>query len=58
MKIALFTETYFPQINGVAIHVKALRDGLTQTGNEVLVVTADIKAQKHSFKDGVLPCRV
>ena len=41
MKIALFTETYLPHINGVVTHVKSLKDGLEQLGHEVLVVTAD-----------------
>lgn len=41
MRIALFTETYLPHINGVVTHVKILRDGLLQQGHEVLVVTAD-----------------
>ena len=42
MRIALFTETYPPQINGVATHVKSLKDGLEQLGHQVLIVTADI----------------
>ena len=48
MKIALFTETYLPYINGVVTHVKALHDGLEHLGHEVLVVTVDIKA-RHPF---------
>lgn len=56
MKIALFTETYLPHINGVVTHVKILRDGLIQQGHEVLVVTADYAAHKHYIKDGVLRC--
>ncbi|MCI5923158.1 MAG: glycosyltransferase [Oscillospiraceae bacterium] len=56
MKIALFTETYLPYINGVVTHVKALHDGLEHLGHEVLVVTVDIKARHHYIKDGVLYC--
>ena len=41
MRIALFTETYLPHVNGVVTHVKILREGLIQLGHEVLVVTAD-----------------
>ena len=33
MRIALFTETYLPHINGVVTHVKILRDGLVQLGD-------------------------
>ena len=56
MKIALFTETYLPYINGVVTHVKGLHDGLEQLGHEVLVVTVDVKTKKHYIKDGVMYC--
>lgn len=56
MRIALFTETYLPHINGVVTHVKILRDGLLQQGHEVLVVTADYQTRHHYIKDGILHC--
>ena len=56
MRIALFAETYLPHVNGVVTHVKALRDGLTRLGHEVLVVTADADARRHYIVDGVLHC--
>lgn len=56
MKIALFTETYLPYINGVVTHVKSLKDGLERAGHEVLVVTADTQAHHHHIEDGVLWC--
>jgi len=56
MKIALFTETYLPDINGVAAHVKTLKSGLEQLGNEVLVVAADKHCKHHYVQDGVLHC--
>ena len=56
MRIALFTETYPPQVNGVATHVKNLRDGLIALGHKVLVVTADASLRRHVFRDGVLYC--
>lgn len=56
MRIALFTETYLPHINGVVTHVKLLREGLEKLGHEVLVVTADGTARHHYIKDGVLYC--
>ena len=43
MKIALFSDTYSPEINGVAIHVAALKEGLENLGHEVLVVTTNPK---------------
>ena len=56
MRIALFTETYPPQINGVATHVKSLKDGLEQLGHQVLIVTADINTRRHYLKDNILHC--
>ena len=54
MKIALFTETYLPHINGVVTHVHSLRQGLEQLGHEVLVVCADHHYQTHQIKEGEL----
>ena len=56
MKIALFTETYLPDINGVSTHIKTLRSGLEQFGHEVLIVTADKHCKHHYVQDGVLHC--
>ncbi len=56
MRIALFTETYLPHVNGVVTHVKSLKDGLEALGHEVLVVTADATAQRHYIANGVLHC--
>ncbi|MEG0457030.1 MAG: glycosyltransferase [Oscillospiraceae bacterium] len=56
MKIALFTETYLPFINGVVTHVKLLKEGLESLGHTVLVVTADPGAKKSYIQDGVLHC--
>ena len=56
MKIALFTETYLPDINGVATHVKILKDGLEKHGHQVLVVKADADTNKYLTNDGVLHC--
>lgn len=56
MRVALFTETYLPQINGVVTHVKILKEGLEKLGHQVLVVTADYDTHRHYIKDGVLHC--
>ncbi len=56
MRVALFTETYLPHINGVVTHVKILKEGLEKLGHQVLVVTADYNTRKHYIKDGVLHC--
>ena len=56
MKIALFTETYIPSINGVVTHVRALKSGLEKLGHEVLVVCALPDSKHHDLKDGILYC--
>lgn len=56
MKIALFSETYLPYINGVTTHVKTLKEGLEALGHQVLVVTADPKVFEHRLENGVLRC--
>lgn len=32
MRVALFTETYLPHVNGVVTHVKSLKDGWNSSG--------------------------
>ena len=56
MRIAIFIETYLPQINGVVTHIKILKEGLEALGHTVLIVTADSKAHTHYLKDNVLHC--
>lgn len=56
MRIAIFSETYLPDINGVATHIKLLKEGLENLGHEVLVVTADAKSRRHYTQGDVLHC--
>jgi 1,2-diacylglycerol 3-alpha-glucosyltransferase len=56
MKVALFTETYIPDVNGVVAHVQTLKFGLEALGHEVLVVCADKHCKHHYIQDGVLHC--
>ncbi|MCL2637003.1 MAG: glycosyltransferase [Oscillospiraceae bacterium] len=56
MRIALFTETYLPVINGVVTHVKTLKEGLERLGHRVLIVTADSNVKKHEIDSGVMYC--
>jgi len=37
LRIAIFTNTYWPTVNGVAVSIANLRDGLERTGHEVYV---------------------
>lgn len=56
MRIALFAETYLPNISGVVTHVHALRVGLERLGHEVLVVCGDNSFGQHVLKNNVLYC--
>ena len=42
MKIALFSDTYIPDINGVATSTNILRNELVRLGHDVLVVTSEL----------------
>lgn len=47
MKIALFTDTYFPQVSGVSTSIKLLKDELEKNGHEVTIfTTTDPDAKK------------
>ncbi|KIO94617.1 Glycosyltransferase LafA, responsible for the formation of Glc-DAG [Levilactobacillus brevis] len=35
MNIGIFTDTYFPQVSGVATSIKTLRDQLEKQGHQV-----------------------
>lgn len=55
MIIGIFTDTYLPDLNGVATATKVLRDVLVEHGHQVIVVTTGLKGQKHfSFEDGIM----
>ena len=55
MRIAFFTETYPPYINGVATQTKMLKNTYENLGHEVLVVTVGSEKQKEKIlEDGVL----
>jgi len=56
MRIAMFTETYLPYINGVVTHVRLLKEGLEGLGHEVLIVTADPTVRHHRVENGILRC--
>ncbi|MEG0496430.1 MAG: glycosyltransferase family 4 protein [Carnobacterium sp.] len=46
MKVGIFTDTYFPQISGVASSIKTLKRELEQQGHSVIIfTTTDPKAQ-------------
>ena len=53
MKIAMFTDAYFPRINGVTVSVQSFAEGLCKLGHEVCVVCLEYteEQQKSSFFD-------
>jgi 1,2-diacylglycerol 3-alpha-glucosyltransferase len=48
MRIGLFTDSYYPQTNGVATSVFMLREHLARLGHEVFVFTSACPAARHS----------
>ena len=61
MKIGLFTDTYYPEVNGVANSVFILKRNLEKAGHEVFVFTAsdcitrEISWDKHLFRIASIP---
>ena len=47
MNIGLFTDTYFPQVSGVATSIKTLRDELIAQGHHVYIFTTTDPLAKH-----------
>lgn len=54
MNIALFSDTYPPEINGVATSTYSLFKILKEKGNNVYVITSNPFSNKIEFKDDVL----
>ncbi|MGO3750551.1 glycosyltransferase, partial [Vagococcus salmoninarum] len=47
MKIGFFTDTYFPQVSGVATSIKTLKEELEKRGHDVFIfTTSDPKADE------------
>ena len=55
MKIALFSDTYPPDLNGVSTSVQLQKEALETLGHEVVVITTGLpKQRKVTFQDNVL----
>ena len=39
MRVGLFTDTYFPQVSGVATSIRTLKEELEKAGHEVYIFT-------------------
>lgn len=54
LNIGLFTDTYFPQVSGVATSIKTLRDELIAQGHHVYIfTTTDPKAKHDDVEAGI-----
>lgn len=56
MRVAVFTETYLPDANGVATHIKTLKDGLEALGHSVLIVKPDASSRRSYIEKDVVHC--
>ena len=54
MNVAIFTDTYPPEINGVATSSANLRATLLEHGHNVLVITTNVFGNEIVYEDGVL----
>jgi 1,2-diacylglycerol 3-alpha-glucosyltransferase len=54
MRVALFTDTYLPQKNGVAVAVNQLKHELTKLGHEVYIYTIHITNDDQEQEDHVM----
>jgi glycogen synthase len=48
MRIAIFTNNYFPRLSGVAVAVQFLHTALTRLGHQALVVAPDYGFDKET----------
>ncbi|MHA8110039.1 glycosyltransferase family 4 protein [Lactobacillaceae bacterium Melli_B4] len=54
MNIGIFTDTYFPQVSGVATSIKTLRDQLENDGHQVYIfTTTDPHVDKNTFERNI-----
>lgn len=53
LNIGLFTDTYFPQVSGVATAIKTLRDELIAQGHHVYIFTSSDPRATDSPEDGI-----
>lgn len=54
MKIGLFTDTYFPQVSGVATSIQTLKDALEEAGHSVYIfTTTDPKVGKDEYEENI-----
>ncbi len=52
MRVALFSDTYLPDLNGVATSTKTLHDALVKNKHEVIVITSELPSDS-DYKDDI-----
>ncbi|TPR14554.1 glycosyltransferase family 4 protein [Apilactobacillus timberlakei] len=54
MNIGIFTDTYFPQVSGVATSIKTLKDQLENNGHQVYIfTTTDPHVSKNTYEKNI-----
>ncbi len=54
MNIGIFTDTYFPQVSGVATSIKTLKEELQRQGNQVYIfTTTDPHVDKDTYEENI-----
>lgn len=54
MRIGLFTDTYFPQVSGVASSIRTLKQELEKLGHDVYIFTTTDKHLKHGEDETII----
>ena len=54
MKIGLFTDCYYPQVNGVVTSVMLLKESLTELGHQVFIITVAVPGYDASSEENVI----
>lgn len=54
MRIGLFTDTYIPDINGVVVSIKTLKEALEDLGHTVYVITNQRSITQTSYENKIL----
>ena len=47
MNIAMFSDCYFPRINGVSVSILSFAEELTKLNHNVIIVCPDYKSKKN-----------
>lgn len=53
MKIAMFSDAYYPRINGVSVSVKSYAEALTELGHQVCIICCDYGNSDQIEKDKI-----